>query len=32
MPIPLDASMIDQYMGPVLRAAASGDFDLIQTV
>jgi alcohol dehydrogenase len=30
MPIPLTADMIDEYMGPVLRAAATGDTDLIK--
>ena len=32
MPIPLNRDMIDEYMGPVLRAAASGDFSLIKNV
>jgi alcohol dehydrogenase class IV len=30
MPVPLTASLVDEYMGPVLRAAASGDFSLIK--
>jgi len=30
MPIPLAPSMVDEYMGPVLRAAATGDTDLIK--
>jgi alcohol dehydrogenase len=32
MPVPLNADMIDTYMGPVLRAAASGDLSLIRNV
>lgn len=32
MPVPLTGSMIDEYMGPILEAAASGDFSLIKTV
>jgi hypothetical protein len=32
MPVPLNASMIDEYMGPVIRAAVSGDFSLIKTM
>jgi len=32
MPIPMTADMIDAYMGPVLRAAASGDVSLIVSV
>lgn len=32
MPIPLTADMIDNFMGPILRAAATGDFDLIKNV
>jgi hypothetical protein len=32
MPIPMTADMIDEYMGPVLRAAASGDVSLIVSV
>ena len=30
MPVPLTASLVDEYMEPVLRAAASGDFSLIK--
>jgi alcohol dehydrogenase class IV len=30
MPVPLTASLVDQYMEPILRAAASGDFSLIK--
>jgi alcohol dehydrogenase len=32
MPIPMTAGMIDEYMGPVLRAAACGDLQLIRNV
>ena len=32
MPVPLTSDMVDEYMGPVLRAAASGDFSLIKNV
>lgn len=32
MPVPLTANMIDDYMGPILEAAAAGDFSLIRTV
>ncbi len=32
MPIPMSAEMVDEYMGPVLRAAASGDVSLIRSV
>ena len=32
MPIPLTADMIDEYMGPVLRAGATGDVSLIISV
>jgi alcohol dehydrogenase len=32
MPIPMTADMIDAYMGPVLRAAATGDVGLIVSV
>ena len=32
MPIPLNASMVDEFMGPVIRAAVSGDFSLIRTM
>ena len=31
MPIPLTADMVDEYMGPVLRAAATGDVSLIKS-
>jgi alcohol dehydrogenase len=32
MPIPLTADMVDEYMGPVLHAAATGDVSLIKNV
>jgi len=32
MPVPLAPEMIEEYMGPILRAAATGDLDLIKTV
>ena len=32
MPIPLTTEMIDDYMGPVLEAAASGDLSVIRNV
>jgi alcohol dehydrogenase class IV len=32
MPIPMTAEMVDEYMGPVLRAAATGDVGLIVSV
>lgn len=32
MPVPLTAEMIDDYMGPVLQAAKSGELDLIRNV
>jgi alcohol dehydrogenase len=32
MPIPLNASMVDEYMEPVIKAAVSGDFSLIKTM
>jgi alcohol dehydrogenase len=31
MPVPLTVDMIDDYMGPVLQAAKSGDLSLIRT-
>ena len=31
MPVPLNSALVDEYMGPILRAAASGDFSLIKT-
>lgn len=32
MPVPLDASLIDDYMRPILQAATTGDFSLIKTL
>ncbi len=32
MPIPLTADMIDEYMGPILEAAKTGDVNLIKNV
>jgi len=32
MPVPLDASLVDEYMGPILEAAKTGRFDLIKTL
>jgi alcohol dehydrogenase len=32
MPVPLTADMIDEYMGPVLQAAKTGDLGLIKSV
>lgn len=32
MPIPLTAEMVDEYMGPVLHAAATGNLSLIKNV
>jgi alcohol dehydrogenase class IV len=32
MPIPMTADMVDAYMGPVLRAAATGDVSMIKSV
>lgn len=32
MPVPLTAEMVDDYMGPILNAARTGDLELIQNV
>jgi alcohol dehydrogenase len=32
MPVPLTAARVDEYMGPIIRAAVSGDFSLIKTM
>lgn len=32
MPVPLTAEMIDEYMGPILEAAKTGDISLIKNV
>jgi alcohol dehydrogenase len=30
MPVPLSAARVDEYMGPIIRAAVKGDFSLIR--
>ena len=32
MPVPLNLSLVDEYMGPILEAAKSGDFSLIKNI
>ena len=32
MPVPLTAEMVDEYMGPILKAAKDGDLSLIKNV
>ena len=32
MPIPLDASLVDEYMAPILEAAKTGDLSLIKNI
>lgn len=32
MPVPLTAATVDEYMGPILRAAVAGDFSLIKSM
>jgi alcohol dehydrogenase len=32
MPVPLSASKVDEYMGPIVRAAVSGDFSQIKSM
>ncbi len=32
MPVPLTAEQVDEYMGPILQAAKSGDFSLIKNL
>jgi len=32
MPVPLTAEMVDEYMGPVLQAAKTGELDVIKNV
>ena len=32
MPVPMTAAMVDEYMGPILQAASSGDLGLIKNV
>jgi len=31
MPVSLDASLVDEYMGPILKAASTGDFSQIKS-
>ena len=30
MPVPMNTSLVDEYMGPIIRAAVSGDFSLVK--
>ncbi|MDR2746791.1 MAG: iron-containing alcohol dehydrogenase [Treponema sp.] len=32
MPVPLSAAKVDEYMGPIIRAAVHGDFSLIKSM
>jgi alcohol dehydrogenase len=32
MPVPLTADMVDEYMGPVLEAARTGELNLIRNL
>ncbi len=32
MPVPLGAALVDEYMGPILEAARTGDFGLIKNM
>jgi alcohol dehydrogenase class IV len=32
MPVPLTVEMVDEYMGPVLRAAKTGELDIVKNV
>jgi alcohol dehydrogenase len=32
MPLPLSAARVDEYMGPIIRAAVAGDFSLIKAM
>ncbi|HOF03436.1 MAG TPA: iron-containing alcohol dehydrogenase [Atribacterota bacterium] len=32
MPVPLHSSLVDDYMGPILKAAQTGDFSLIKNL
>jgi alcohol dehydrogenase len=32
MPVPLTAAQVDDYMGPILQAAKTGDFSLIRNM
>jgi hypothetical protein len=30
MPVPMNASLVDEYLGPIIRAGVSGDFSIIK--
>ena len=32
MPVALTADMVDEYMGPILKAAKTGDLEIIKNV
>jgi len=32
MPVPMNASLVDEYMGPIIRAAVNGDLSLIKSL
>jgi alcohol dehydrogenase len=32
MPVPLAAAKVDEYMGPIIRAAVNGDLSLIKSL
>jgi alcohol dehydrogenase len=32
MPVPMNAGLVDEYMGPIIRAGVSGDFSLIKSM
>jgi len=32
MPVPLDAGLVDRYMGPILEAAWTGEFGMIRNM
>jgi alcohol dehydrogenase len=32
MPVPMNANLVDEYMGPIIRAGVSGDFSLIKSM
>ena len=31
MPVPMDSSMVDEFMGPIIRAAVNGDLSIIKS-
>jgi len=31
MPVPMNASLVDEYMGPIIRAAVNGDLSIIKS-